>query len=363
MNILILNCGSSSLKYQIISLPSEQVITKGLVEKIGESDGDHTSHHEAIMHVLDSLTHGEQKVIDSLDELDAVGHRVVHGGEHFSVPTLIDEEVIEHIEACIPLAPLHNPANLAGIAAISRILPHIPQVAVFDTAFHQSMPEQAFLYALPYDYYKNHQVRRYGFHGPSHDYVSREAAEQLGKARQELKIISCHLGNGCSVAAVDTGKSVDTSMGMTPLEGLIMGTRAGDMDPAVFPFIMEKENLDCKELERALNKQSGLLGISQHSNDVRSLLAAMEEGNTQAKLAIDMFCYRIRKYIGSYMAVMDGADAIVFTGGIGQNSQYIRDTITQPISNMLTAMNTKVMAIETNEELMIARGAAGVIGQ
>ena len=339
MNVLVINCGSSSLKFQLIEAQSEKLIAKGICERIGIEGSqicytpaggtkevtvspmkDHT---DAIRLVLAALTNEKTGVVKDLSEIGAVGHRIVHGGEKFSEATIIDDEVLKAIAECNDLAPLHNPANLIGIEAVKKLMPDTPMVAVFDTAFHQTMPKKAFLYGLPISYYEKYKIRRYGFHGTSHSYVSKKAAEVLGKNYDDLKIIVCHLGNGASVSAVDHGKCVDTSMGLTPLEGLIMGTRSGDMDPAVATFIMAKENLYPKDMDNILNKKSGLLGISGVSNDMRNL--EEEKGkNPRAALAIKMFCYRIKKYIGSYMAVLGHVDGIVFTGGIGENAPEIR---------------------------------------
>ena len=336
MNILVINCGSSSLKYQLINSDSEAVLAKGLCERIG-IDGSvltHTpagkdkvrietpmpNHTVAVQLVIDALTNAEHGVIKSLDEIGAVGHRVVHGGEKFASSVVITDEVMKAIEECNDLAPLHNPANLIGINSCKEIMPNVPMVAVFDTAFHQTMPEKAYLYGLPYEYYEKYKVRRYGFHGTSHDYVSNRAAQLLGKKREDLKVIVCHLGNGASVSAVDHGKCVDTSMGLTPLEGLIMGTRSGDMDPAICDFICQKEGLTSAEMNTVLNKKSGVLGMSGVSSDFRDVEAAANEGNHQAAAALDAFYYRVAKYIGAYTAAMNGVDAIAFTAGVGENN-------------------------------------------
>ena len=336
MNILVINCGSSSLKYQLINSDSEAVLAKGLCERIG-IDGSvltHTpagkdkvrietpmpNHTVAVQLVIDALTNAEHGVIKSLDEIGAVGHRVVHGGEKFASSVVITDEVMKAIEECNDLAPLHNPANLIGINSCKEIMPNVPMVAVFDTAFHQTMPEKAYLYGLPYEYYEKYKVRRYGFHGTSHDYVSNRAAQLLGKKREDLKVIVCHLGNGASVSAVDHGKCVDTSMGLTPLEGLIMGTRSGDMDPAICDFICQKEGLTSAEMNTVLNKKSGVLGMSGVSSDFRDVEAAANEGNHQAAAALDAFYYRVAKYIGAYTAAMNGVDVVAFTAGVGENN-------------------------------------------
>ena len=390
MNILVINCGSSSLKYQLINSDSEAVLAKGLCERIG-IDGSvltHTpagkdkvrietpmpNHTVAVQLVIDALTNAEHGVIKSLDEIGAVGHRVVHGGEKFASSVVITDEVMKAIEECNDLAPLHNPANLIGINSCKEIMPNVPMVAVFDTAFHQTMPEKAYLYGLPYEYYEKYKVRRYGFHGTSHDYVSARAAQLLGKKREELKIIVCHLGNGASVSAVDHGKCVDTSMGLTPLEGLIMGTRSGDMDPAICDFICQKEGLTSAEMNTVLNKKSGVLGMSGVSSDFRDVEAAANEGNHQAAAALDAFYYRVAKYIGAYTAAMNGVDVIAFTAGVGENNIVGRAEICKYLGYLGTEIDSDknnvrgeeriiskdgskvtLMAIPTNEELAIAR--------
>ena len=390
MNILVINCGSSSLKYQLINSDSEAVLAKGLCERIG-IDGSvltHTpagkdkvrietpmpNHTVAVQLVIDALTNAEHGLIKSLDEIGAVGHRVVHGGEKFASSVVITDEVMKAIEECNDLAPLHNPANLIGINSCKEIMPNVPMVAVFDTAFHQTMPEKAYLYGLPYEYYEKYKVRRYGFHGTSHDYVSARAAQLLGKKREELKIIVCHLGNGASVSAVDHGKCVDTSMGLTPLEGLIMGTRSGDMDPAICDFICQKEGLTSAEMNTVLNKKSGVLGMSGVSSDFRDVEAAANEGNHQAAAALDAFYYRVAKYIGAYTAAMNGVDAIAFTAGVGENNIVGRAEICKYLGYLGTEIDSDknnvrgeeriiskdgskvtLMAIPTNEELAIAR--------
>ena len=390
MNILVINCGSSSLKYQLINSDSEAVLAKGLCERIG-IDGSvltHTpagkdkvrietpmpNHTVAVQLVIDALTNAEHGVIKSLDEIGAVGHRVVHGGEKFASSVVITDEVMKAIEECNDLAPLHNPANLIGINSCKEIMPNVPMVAVFDTAFHQTMPEKAYLYGLPYEYYEKYKVRRYGFHGTSHDYVSNRAAQLLGKKREDLKVIVCHLGNGASVSAVDHGKCVDTSMGLTPLEGLIMGTRSGDMDPAICDFICQKEGLTSAEMNTVLNKKSGVLGMSGVSSDFRDVEAAANEGNHQAAAALDAFYYRVAKYIGAYTAAMNGVDVVAFTAGVGENNiggrveickylGYLGTEIDRDKNNVrgeeriISKDGSKVtlMAIPTNEELAIAR--------
>ena len=390
MNILVINCGSSSLKYQLINSDSEAVLAKGLCERIG-IDGSvltHTpagkdkvrietpmpNHTVAVQLVIDALTNAEHGVIKSLDEIGAVGHRVVHGGEKFASSVVITDEVMKAIEECNDLAPLHNPANLIGINSCKEIMPNVPMVAVFDTAFHQTMPEKAYLYGLPYEYYEKYKVRRYGFHGTSHDYVSNRAAQLLGKKREDLKIIVCHLGNGASVSAVDHGKCVDTSMGLTPLEGLIMGTRSGDMDPAICDFICQKEGLTSAEMNTVLNKKSGVLGMSGVSSDFRDVEAAANEGNHQAAAALDAFYYRVAKYIGAYTAAMNGVDVVAFTAGVGENNIGGRVEICKYLGYLGTEIDldknnvrgeeriiskdgskVTLMAIPTNEELAIAR--------
>ena len=390
MNILVINCGSSSLKYQLINSDSEAVLAKGLCERIG-IDGSvltHTpagkdkvrietpmpNHTVAVQLVIDALTNAEHGVIKSLDEIGAVGHRVVHGGEKFASSVVITDEVMKAIEECNDLAPLHNPANLIGINSCKEIMPNVPMVAVFDTAFHQTMPEKAYMYGLPYEYYEKYKVRRYGFHGTSHDYVSNRAAQLLGKKREDLKVIVCHLGNGASVSAVDHGKCVDTSMGLTPLEGLIMGTRSGDMDPAICDFICQKEGLTSAEMNTVLNKKSGVLGMSGVSSDFRDVEAAANEGNHQAAAALDAFYYRVAKYIGAYTAAMNGVDVVAFTAGVGENNIGGRVEICKYLGYLGTEIDldknnvrgeeriiskdgskVTLMAIPTNEELAIAR--------
>ena len=396
MKILVINCGSSSLKYQLINSDTEAVLAKGLCERIGIEGSQITyqpaggekevtvspmpTHTQAIQMVLDALTNKKSGVIASLAEVGAVGHRVVHGGEKFTSSTVITDEAMKAIEECNDLAPLHNPANLIGIRACQELMPNVPMVAVFDTAFHQTMPEEAYLYGLPYEYYEKYKVRRYGFHGTSHSFVSKRAAEVAGKPYEDLKIIVCHLGNGASLSAVKNGKSVDTSMGLTPLEGLIMGTRSGDMDPAIMEFIAKKENLDIAGMMNVLNKKSGLLGMTGISSDFRDVRKASEEGNERAALAQDVFCYRVVKYIGAYAAAMNGVDAICFTAGLGENSGETRKKICDYLGYLGVELDeeankrrgedlvistesskVKVLMVPTNEELAIARETAALV--
>lgn len=385
--VLAINAGSSSLKFQLLKMPEETIITKGLVERIGlpdsvftiEVDGqkvkevtDILDHGVAVKMLLDKLLKFE--IIESYDEIEGIGHRVVHGGEKFNDSVLITDEVIKEIEEVSDLAPLHNPANIVGIRAFQEILPNVPAVAVFDTAFHQTMPEQSFLYSLPYDYYKEFGIRKYGFHGTSHKYVSQRCAELLGRPIEQLRLISCHLGNGASIAAIEGGKSIDTSMGFTPLAGVTMGTRSGNIDPALIPYIMEKTGKTAEEVMNVLNKESGLLGVSGFSSDLRDIEKQAEEGNERAELALEVFAGRIHKYIGSYASKMHGIDAIIFTAGIGENSDVIRERVMKGLEFMGVywdpALNkvrgkeaflnyphspVKVLIIPTNEEVMIAR--------
>ena len=390
MKILVINCGSSSLKFQLIDSDSEEVLAKGLCERIGIDGGmvtyqpegkdkikknaDMPDHTAAVKLVIDSLMDKENGVISSLDEIDAVGHRIVHGGESFSSATLINEDVIKAIEECNDLAPLHNPANLIGIRSCQKIMPNVPMVAVFDTAFHQTMPKKAYLYGIPYDYYKKYKVRRYGFHGTSHEFVSKRAAEYLGKDINNFKVIVCHLGNGASISAVKNGKCIDTSMGLTPLEGLFMGTRSGDLDPAILQCISNKEELSIDEMLNILNKKSGVLGLSGVSSDFRDLGEAANSGNDQAKTTLEAYSYRVAKYIGSYVAAMNGVDAIVFTAGVGENNIEVRQMIGEYLGYLGTGVDpdknkvrgeeavispdgakVSVLVIPTNEELAIAR--------
>lgn len=395
MNILVINCGSSSLKFQLIDSDSEQVLAKGLCERIGidgrlvyqaaEGEKEVTeapmpTHTEAVRLVLDALVNPKTGAIRSLDEIGAVGHRTVHGGEMFTGSALINEEVIKVMESVSDLAPLHNPANLIGIRACQELMPGVPMAAVFDTAFHQTMPKKAYMYALPYEYYEKYKVRKYGFHGTSHSYVSKRAAEILEQPYESLKTIVCHLGNGASVCAVKNGESVDTSMGLSPLEGLIMGTRSGDVDPSVLEYLAGKEDLDMQGIMNVLNKESGVYGVSGVSSDFRDIEAAAGEGNERADLAQEMFCYRVAKYIGSYTAAMNGVDAICFTAGLGENSSMIREKICSYLgylgveldeeANQKRGMDlvistkdakVKVLVVPTNEELAIARETAELL--
>ena len=369
MNVLVINCGSSSLKYQLINSESEEVLAKGLCERIGingsaithqpegkekvTTEVEMQNHTQAVQYVIEKLTDKEVGVIASLDEIDAVGHRVVHGGEKFASSVVITDEIIKAIEECNDLAPLHNPANLIGINSCKEIMPNVPMVAVFDTAFHQTMPKKAFLYGLPYEYYDKYKVRRYGFHGTSHDFVSNRAGEILGKKREDLKIVVCHLGNGASVTAVENGKSIDTSMGLTPLEGLIMGTRSGDIDPAIVTFLAEKENISAKEVIDICNKKAGVLGLSNGvSSDFRDLVAAKDEGNQFAKDALDTYAYKVAKYIGAYAMAMKGLDVVVFTAGIGENNCPLREQICEYLATFDTKIDKEKNAIR-GEEIII----------
>ncbi len=397
INVLVINCGSSSLKFQLIDSGSEEVIAKGLCERIAidgsrmtytpaggekiEVETPMKDHTEAIRLVLDALTGEKGGVVKSLDEIGAVGHRIVHGGEKFASSTLITDEVINAIEACNDLAPLHNPANLIGIRACRELMPKTPMVAVFDTAFHQTMPQEAYLYGIPYRYYEEYKVRRYGFHGTSHSYVSARACEFLGKAYEDMKVIVCHLGNGASISAVKNGKCVDTSMGLTPLEGLIMGTRSGDLDPAIVEFLCDKENKSVKEIMNVLNKEAGVLGLSGgFSSDFRDLTSAYETGDEAAIRAIKAFSYRVAKYIGAYTAAMNGVDAICFTAGIGENTPLVRALVASYLGYLGIALDeeanakrgedmvistpeskVKVLVIPTNEELAIARETVALL--
>ena len=395
MNVLVINCGSSSLKFQLINSESEKVLAKGLCERIGidgsltyqpaggekvKSDKAMPTHTEAIQFVIDALTDAETGVVKSLDEIGAVGHRVVHGGEKFASSVVITDEVKAAIEECNDLAPLHNPANLIGINACQKLMPGTPMVAVFDTAFHQTMPEKAYMYGLPYEYYDKYKVRRYGFHGTSHSFVSKRAAELAGKSYDDLKTVVCHLGNGASICAVDGGKSVDTSMGFTPLAGLVMGTRSGDIDPTCIEFIAHKENLSLEQVMDIVNKKSGVLGISGVSSDFRDLDEAAKAGNKRADLALRVFAHSVVKYIGSFIAVMNGVDAIVFTAGIGENDDIIRSRIIEHFDYLDTTLDqkankmhgeeriistpeskVKVICIPTNEELAICRDTVEIV--
>ena len=396
MNILVINAGSSSLKYQLLDPASQQVLAKGLCERIGidgkftyKAPGKNTidavdvampTHSEAIQAVLNALVDPQNGVIASMEEIDAVGHRVVHGGEKFAKSVKIDAAVMEAIEECNPLAPLHNPANIIGIKACQKLMPNTPMVAVFDTAFHQTMPPVAYTYALPYQYYQEDKVRRYGFHGTSHKYVTGRAAEILDKPLEELKLISCHLGNGSSITAVDGGRSVDTTMGFTPLAGVPMGTRSGDLDAGILEYLMNKHSLDIKQMLNILNKQSGVQGVSGVSSDFRDLDKAAQEGNAQAALAVDVFAYSVKKFIGAYAAAMGGVDAIIFTAGVGENDAAVRAASVagleymgvkiDPEKNQVRGRETdisapgatvQVLIIPTNEELMIALDTAALI--
>ncbi len=390
MKILVINCGSSSIKYKLFDMSSRAVLAQGGIEKVGipgsflkytKSNGekailekDVPDHSVGIQWIFDMLTDPKEGCIKSLSELDAVGHRVLHGGDKFTESCLVTDGVKEQIKACFPLGPLHNPANLKGIMAVESLLPNIPQVAVFDTAFHQTMPRESYLYAIPYELYEKDSIRRYGFHGTSHRYVSKRALEYLGMKAEGSKIITAHIGNGGSITAVVDGKSFDTSMGMTPLEGLMMGTRSGDIDTGAVTYLMEREGYNAKKVSDILNKQSGLLGISGVSSDMREVGAAADSGNDRAKLAIDMFVYRVKKYIGSYIAAMNGVDAIVFTGGIGENNQAVRESVCLGLSALgvdldleqnkkirgeegtisTSSSKIKVIVIPTDEEYMIA---------
>lgn len=390
MKILVLNCGSSSLKYQLIDMDTEAVMAKGLCERIGIEGSrlkhqptgkdnvifnDYMQDHSvAVKMVLDALTDANHGVVKSMKEINAVGHRVVHGGEYFASSVIIDDAVKEALQKCCELAPLHNPANLIGIEACEKIMPGVPQVGVFDTAFHQTMPERAYLYAIPYEYYEKYKIRRYGFHGTSHRFVSEEAAKMMDRPYDQTKTITCHLGNGGSICAVRNGKSIDTTMGFTPLEGLVMGTRAGDVDAAVITFLMEKEKLTPQEMDNILNKKSGVLGISGVSSDFRDIEEASEHGNERAGMALDVFAYKVAKRIGAYAAAMNGVDCIVFTAGLGENSASTRrlicdylgylgvhiDSYNNSLRGKAIDISTpdsrvRVFVIPTNEELVIAR--------
>ena len=396
MKILVLNCGSSSLKYQLFNMEDEKVLAKGLVQRIGiegaylehepaggeeiKMETEIPNHNKAIQMVIEALLNDEHGVISDMSEINAVGHRVVHGGEDFANSVLIDAKVKEALEANVELAPLHNPPNITGIEVCEELMPEVPQVGVFDTSFHQSMEPHAYLYGIPYEYYEKYGVRRYGFHGTSHRYVSKRVCEIMDKPYEEAKVITCHLGNGASLAAVDGGKSVDTSMGFTPLEGLLMGTRCGDMDPAIVPFLQNKEDMDPKEIDTMMNKKSGLLGVSGVSNDSRDVEDAAADGNERAQNAIDIFNYRVKKYIGAYAAAMGGVDAIVFTAGIGENSIDTRAGVIEGLEFLGCKIdsekndmrgkeaeistddsNVKVYVVPTNEELVIARDTKEIV--
>lgn len=396
MKILVLNCGSSSVKYKLIDSDSKEVLAEGGVEKIGLPDSflkfkrkdgskevltiDMPTAKEAVKNVLDILTDPKEGVIKSYDEIGAVGHRVVHGMEWFNKSVLITPEVIEKVKECYPVAPLHNPANVTGIEAVTSIMPDVPQVAVFDTAFHQTMPAKAYMYALPYEAYEKYGVRRYGFHGTSHRYVSRRACDFLGLPYEKQRIITCHIGNGASITAIADGKSVDTSMGLTPTEGLMMGTRVGDVDPGAIVYMMEREGLDAAGVSKLINKRSGVAGVSEISSDMRDIEAAINAGDEKAKLALDMYEYRILKYIGAYTAVLGGVDVIVFTGGVGENQCDTRKRICEQLAFMGVTFNAEanktrgeeieisgkdskvhVVVIPTDEELMIAQDTAAIV--
>lgn len=396
MKVLVINCGSSSLKYQVLDMTNEELICKGLVERIGMEGSviSHTKtgmdkfvlevpmkdHKDAIGHVIDAIKDEDHGVVKAMSEIGAVGHRVVHAGEKFAHSVLITDEVIKALEECVDLAPLHNPPNLLGIAACQELMPYTPMVGVFDTAFHQTMPPQSYIYAIPYEYYEKYGIRRYGFHGTSHKYVSERAADMLNVNIEDLKIITCHLGNGASVSAIKRGKCIDTSMGLTPLEGLVMGTRCGDIDPAIVTYIREKENLEQGVANEILNKKSGMLGISGVSSDFRDIEAAAEEGNERAMLALKVFAQRVKFYIGGYIAEMNGVDAIVFTAGVGENDMGMRDIICNEMGNLGIKLDlvknkvrgkemvisaddskVKVLLIPTNEELMIARDTYNIV--
>ena len=395
MNVLVINCGSSSLKYQLIDSETENVLAKGLCERIGIdgrlvyqkagndkeiTEASMPTHKEAIQMVLEALTNEKTGAIKSLAEVNAIGHRIVHGGEKFASSAIITDEMIKAVEECNDLAPLHNPANLIGIRVCSELMPNVPQVGVFDTAFHQTMPAKAYLYGLPIEYYKNYKVRRYGFHGTSHSFVSKRAVEFLGLDKDNSKVIVCHLGNGSSISAVQNGKCVDTTMGLTPLEGVVMGTRSGSIDPAIVEYIAKKENLDLAGVMNVLNKKSGLQGMSGVSSDMRDLRAAAAEGNEDAKNAIEVLCYGIAKYVGGYVAAMNGVDAIVFTAGIGENVGMIREKVCSYLGYLGVTIDAKaneamgeevvisgadskvkVAVIPTNEELAICRDTVALV--
>ena len=396
MKVLVINCGSSSLKYQVLDMTNESLLCKGLVERIG-MDGSVITHEkigmdkvkkevpmkdhkDAIEQVLAAIQDKEHGVVKSMDEIGAVGHRVVHAGEKFSKSVLITDEVIKTLEDCVELAPLHNPPNLLGIAACKQLMPSTPMVGVFDTAFHQTMPPESYIYAIPYEYYEKYGIRRYGFHGTSHKYVAERASKMLNTSLDDLKLITCHLGNGASVSAIKRGKCIDTSMGFTPLEGLVMGTRSGDIDPAIVTYIREKENLPQGKANDILNKKSGVLGISGVSSDFRDLEEAVAEGNERAALALKVFAHKVRFYIGAYIAEMNGVDAIIFTAGVGENDVSMREIICDnlgnlgikldPVKNKVRGKETiisavdarvKLLLIPTNEELMIARDTYDIV--
>ena len=396
MNVLVINCGSSSLKYQVIDSDTEKVLAKGLCERIGidgrlvytpaggekeVSDLDMPTHKQAIQFVIEALTNEKTGIIKHLDEIGAVGHRLVHGGEKFACSTVIDEEVIKAVEECTDLAPLHNPANLIGVRACQELMPNTPMVGVFDTAFHQTMPLEAYMYGIPYEYYEKYRIRKYGFHGTSHSFVSKRMAELLGKPIEDTKIIVCHLGGGASICAVKGGKSVDTTMGLSPLEGLIMGTRSGDLDPSVMEFICKKENMDINGIMDVLNKKSGVQGLSGVSSDFRDLQEGTVNGNKRCEMAVDVFCYRVVKYIGAYVAAMNGVDAIVFTAGLGENDEIVRRKVVNRLGYLGITLDEEVndngrgkeiaistpdskvpvWIVPTNEELAIARETVALL--
>ena len=395
MNVLVINCGSSSLKYQLINSDTEEVLAKGLCERIGLdgrlvyqkegcdkeiTEAPMPTHKEAIQMVLDALTNAKTGAIKSLKEVEAIGHRIVHGGEKFAKSAIITDDMIAAVEECNELAPLHNPANLIGIRVCQELMPGVPEVGVFDTAFHQTMPAKAYLYGLPLDYYKKYKVRRYGFHGTSHSYVSKRAVEFLGLDPENSKVIVCHLGNGSSISAVRNGKCVDTTMGLTPLEGLIMGTRSGNIDPAIMEYVAKKENLDLPGILNVLNKKSGLQGLSGVSSDMRDLESAAEEGNEDARNAVDVLCYDIAKFVGGYVAAMNGVDAIIFTAGIGENDGNVRKAVCSYFGYLGITIDdeangkrgadvvistpdskVKVAVIPTNEELAICRDTVALV--
>jgi acetate kinase len=391
MKVLVINCGSSSVKYQLINVESELLLAEGIAERIGESISLFTyktkdyakkkremlieNHDKAIQLILDHLLDENHGVIKAIEEIKAIGHRLVHAGEHYSGAVIINEHVIEIMKECTHLAPLHNPANILGVEAMKHILPNTPQCGLFDTAFHQTMPEKAYLYALPYEFYRTNKIRRYGFHGTSHKYVSQLAADYLGKKIEDLKIITCHIGNGASITAIEHGKSIDTSMGLTPLEGLMMGTRCGDLDPAIPTFMMQQMGMSVKEVDTTLNKKSGMIGLSEISNDMREIEEEIiERQNPAAIRAHDVYCYRIKKYIGAYAATMNGLDALIFTGGVGENMPILRELVCENMDYLGLVLDkkennqfvggilelhskeskVKVLKVPTNEELMIA---------
>lgn len=400
MKVLVINCGSSSLKYQLIDMSNEDVIAKGKCDKIGlegsffeyktktvkySKEVEMPTHVEAIQVLIEGLTDIQTGVVSNMEEINAVGHRVVHGGENFSKAACIDENVMKAIEDCYDLAPLHNPANVIGIKACQKVLPNTPMVAIFDTAFHQTMPKTAYLYGIEYDMYEKYKIRRYGFHGTSHYYVLNRLAEIKGVSAESLSVITCHIGNGASIAAIKNGQCIDTSMGFTPLEGLVMGTRCGDIDPAIVPFIMEKEGMDTKQINDYMNKKCGLLGLTKKTSDIRDIKELINSGDEQALLAVKIFCYKIKKYIGSYMASLNGTDAIIFTAGVGEHNAFIRSFVCENLENIGIEINeeinknvgdggpisegkiskdnskVEVWVIPTNEELVIARDTKRIL--